>query len=78
MQISRIPKKVFLFVTNLTVVFVNLLLLPSKVKADAITDLQYRRAKMDTISNMLVKYGQIVKFGGKYKYKYRKSKIPLP
>ena len=37
-------------VTNLSVYFVYLLLLPSKVHAYAINDLQYRRVKMAKMS----------------------------
>ena len=49
-------------ISNLTVVFVCFLLLRSKVKADAINDLQYCGAKMATNSYMFVKYGPRVYF----------------
>ena len=38
-------------------VFVNFLLLPSKVQADGINGLQYRGAKMATNSDMFVNMG---------------------
>ena len=43
-------------VDNLTVDFDGFLLLPSKIHADAINDLQYRRAKMVTMSDLFVKH----------------------
>ena len=49
-------------VTNLTVEFVGILLLPSKVHADDINDLQYLGAKMATKSERMVKYGHRVSF----------------
>ena len=62
MQISRIPKKFPFVVTNLTVDFYSFLLLPSKIHADAINDLQYCGAKMATMSEMFVKYRHKVYF----------------
>ena len=56
------PKKFYFVISNLTVVGVVFLLLRSKVKADAINDLQYRGAKMTTNSDMFVKYGPQVYF----------------
>ena len=50
--------------------FIGSLLLPSKVQPDAINDLQYRRARMATKSEMFLKCGLKVKFGEKYKYKH--------
>ena len=61
--------------TNLRVVLVGFLLLCSKVKADAINDLQNRRAKIATKSEMFVKNGHKVYFWKKYKYKHRVPKI---
>ena len=60
---SRISKKnVYFVISNLTVVFVGFLLLRSKVKADAINDLQYRGVIKATNSDMFVKYGPQVYF----------------
>ena len=56
------PKSFLFVVTNLTVEFVGILLLPSKVHADDINDLQYLGAKMATKSEMRVKYGHTVFF----------------
>ena len=55
MQISRIPKKKGSY--NLNRDFVGILLLPSKIHADARNDLHCRGAKMATKSEMFVKYG---------------------
>ena len=43
-------------VTKLTVDFVGVLLIPFKVHADAINDVQYSGAKMATKIEMFVKY----------------------
>ena len=54
-QKSRISKKrLYFVVSNLTVIFVGFSPLRSKMKADAINDLQYRRANMVTNSDMFV------------------------
>ena len=51
------PKSFLFVVTNLIVDFVGFLLLPSKIHADAINDMQYCEAKMATKSEMFVKCG---------------------
>ena len=72
MQIFNDTPKCFLFVvTNLTANFFGFLLLPGKVYADVINGLQYRVAKMQTKSEMHVKYGHAIDFLEKYKYKHR-------
>ena len=72
-KIKDIQKKLYFVIINLTVVFVGVLLLRSKVKADARNDLQYPGAKMPTKSDRFVKYGPNVYFGEEYKYKHRES-----
>ena len=63
MKIFMIPQNVsFLVVTNLTANFFNCLLLPDKVYADVKNGLQYRVAKMETKSEMHVKYGHAIFF----------------
>ena len=61
-KIKDIQKTLYFVISNLTVVFVGFLLLRSKVKADAIHDLQYHRAKMASNSDMFVNYGPKVYF----------------
>ena len=56
------PKKIYVYDIQLNGGFCWFLLLLSKVKADAINDLQYRGAKMATNSDMFVKYGPKVNF----------------
>ena len=60
-------------VTNLTANLVVFLLLPDKVYAAAIHDLQYRVAKMQSKSEMHVKYGLAIFFLEEYEYKHRLS-----
>ena len=54
------------------------LLLTSKVLADAINDLQYRRGKMATMSKMSLQNGLKAWFWEKYKYKARVSRKTAP
>ena len=77
-KIKDIPKSLYFVIFNLTVVLVGFLLLRSKVKADAINDLQYCRAKMAPNSDMYVKYGPKVYFWEEYKYKHRGSRKTAP
>ena len=56
------------------VYFVGFLLLPYKVHADAINDLQYREAKTAAESEMFLTYGLKVDFWKKYEYKRRISR----
>ena len=56
------PKKFYFVISNVMVVFVCFLLLRSKVKADAINDLQYCGAKTASNTDMFVKYGPKVNF----------------
>ena len=62
------PKSFLFLANNLTVDFVGFLLLPSKIHADAINDLQYCGAKMAMKSEMFVKYWHKVYFCEKYAY----------
>ena len=54
--------------------FDGFLLLPSKIHADVINDLQYRGAKMATMSEMVVKHKHQVYFWENYNYKHGLSK----
>ena len=56
------PKCFFFVVTNLTANFLVFLLLPGKVYADVINGLQYRVAKIKTMSEMYAKYGHEINF----------------
>ena len=56
------PISLYSVISNLTIVFVGVLLLRSKVKTDAINDLQYHKAKMPMNSKMFVKYRHQVFF----------------
>ena len=58
-------------ISNLTVVFVDFLLLHSKVKADAVNDLQYCGTRMATNSDTFVTYRY---FWEEYKYKHKGSR----
>ena len=65
-------------ISNLTVVFVEFLLLRSKVNLDAINDLQYRKAKLAMNLDIIVKYGPKVYFWEEYKYNLRGSRKTAP
>ena len=62
MQIFRIPKTFPFLVTIFMANFIDFLLLPNKVYADAINDLQYRVTKMHTKSEKHIKYWHAIIF----------------